>query len=74
MERGGQEVGTREDVIGACLLTDADQEGPLLVAHGLQSVQSFRARDSAEEPPAAWGYPEQSRSPQCPCLKSWPLP
>ena len=34
-------MGTREDVIGAWLLADADQEGPLLVAHGLQSVQSI---------------------------------
>lgn len=67
-------MGTREDVIGAWLLADADQEGPLLIAHGLQSVQSFRTRDSAEEPPAGWGHSEQSRSPQCPRLKSRPLP
>ena len=74
MEQGEQEVGTREDIIGAWLLADTDQEGPLLVAHGLQSVQSFRARDSAEEPPAGWGHPEQNRSPQCPSLKSQPPP
>lgn len=68
----GREAGTREDAVGARLLADPDQEGPQLVARGLQSVQGFRERDPAKEPPAGRGDPEPRGSPPVPPTKSQP--